>query len=164
VDGEFAFMAGLLHDVGIAGTLLALSDQKKPRQAPPDLIAIWPSLHRMHERAGEIMAEHWELPQEIRTVLAAHHNVLVKGAPDPLTATVCLADELAHDAGYGVVPKEEDRVGDMSALEADCVRSHTSADRSSEKTLQHAREALGFGEAEMQTVRAEAEELAERIG
>ena len=26
IEGEFAFMAGLLHDVGIAGTLLALSD------------------------------------------------------------------------------------------------------------------------------------------
>lgn len=40
LDSEFAFMEGLVHDVGIAGTLLALSDAKGRRKSPPELIAI----------------------------------------------------------------------------------------------------------------------------
>ncbi len=66
IEAEFSFMAGLLHDVGIAGTLLALSDKKGSRKAPPDLIAIWPAVDRVHARAGELMANLWGLPPDIR--------------------------------------------------------------------------------------------------
>ncbi|MCP5043071.1 MAG: HDOD domain-containing protein, partial [bacterium] len=50
IEGEYAFMAGLLHDVGIAGTLLALSDRKPPKKPAPDLISIWPAVDRVHQR------------------------------------------------------------------------------------------------------------------
>ncbi len=42
LEAEFAFMAGLMHDVGIAGTLLVLSDSKGRSKTPPDLISIPP--------------------------------------------------------------------------------------------------------------------------
>ncbi len=163
VEGEYAFMAGLLHDVGIAGTLLALSDRKGPRAKPPDLIAIWPAVDRVHERAAELMAEHWELPEELRTVLAAHHQVILKGEPHPLAATVCLADDLAHGLGFGVLPKENDRLEELSEMERDCIRSHTGVDRSSEKTLEHAANALGLGAEQIELVRADAAQAVEAL-
>jgi len=163
IEGEYAFMAGLLHDVGIAGTLLALSDRKGPRQKPPDLIAIWPAVDRVHQRAAELMAEHWQLPAELKLVLSAHHQVIIAGHPHPLAATVCLAEDLAHELGRGVIPKDSDRVEAMSALEKDCVRSHTGVDRSSPKTLEHAAEALRLGEAQLALVRDDARDLIAKL-
>jgi HD-like signal output (HDOD) protein len=74
VDGEFASMAGLLHDVGIAGTLLALSEGKGKRRTPPELISIWPAVDRVHQRAGDLMAQHWELPSDLRLAISAPTN------------------------------------------------------------------------------------------
>lgn len=157
VEAEFAFMVGLLHDVGIAGTLLALSDRKGPRQQPPDLIAIWPAVDRVHQRAAELMGQHWQLPEEIQVAISAHHQVILKGDPHPLAAAICIADDLAHDLGFGVIPKEGDATEAMTDLEKDCVRSHTRVDRSSERTLEHARDALGLGAAQIDRIREEAE-------
>lgn len=151
IEGEFAFLAGLLHDVGIAGTLLALAERKGKggrRAAPPDLLVIWPAVERVHARAGEIMARHWQLPPDIRLAITMHHQVLCDGHPHPLAATVALANELAHAAGAGLVPtaeeKEETGGGDPAGSVDDWMSAHTQLDRSSEKTLERAREALGI--------------------
>jgi HD-like signal output (HDOD) protein len=156
IDAEFAFMAGLLHDVGIAGTLLALAEKKGRRKTPPDLISIWPAVDRVHQRAGEIMATHWELPEDIRFAISAHHQVMIQGHAHPLAATVAVANELTHDLGVGVIPKVGQDLDEMTESEADCVRAHTSVDRSSAKTLEHARSALGLTDATMALVRDEA--------
>ncbi|MDJ0865659.1 MAG: HDOD domain-containing protein [Myxococcota bacterium] len=163
IGGEDAFLAGLLHDVGVAGTLLALSE-KAGRGRQPDLIAIWPALDRVHARAGEIMATHWELSAETRTAIAAHHQVMVKGEPDPLAACVAIADELAHETGYGVVPKSDGDPEEATATSSDFVSSHTSVDRSSPKTLEHAWRALEIDEATMERIRTEAAALASPFG
>ena len=151
IDGEFAFMAGLLHDVGIAGTLLSLADRKAdrngPRHAPPDLLAIWPAVDRVHAQAGEIMAKHWQLPAEIRLAITAHHQVLLAGHVHPLAATVALANELAHAGGAGLVAKAADpEEGSAAGAEShgDWMSAHSEIDRTSEKTLERAREALGI--------------------
>ena len=155
IDGEFAFMAGLLHDVGIAGTLLSLADRKAdrkadrngPRHAPPDLLAIWPAVDRVHAQAGEIMAKHWQLPAEIRLAITAHHQVLLAGHVHPLAATVALANELAHAGGAGLVAKAADpEEGATAGAEShgDWMSAHSEIDRTGEKTLERAREALGI--------------------
>ncbi len=162
IEGEFAFMAGLLHDVGIAGTLLALSDRKSGRKTPPALVAIWPAVDRVHQRAAEIMADHWALPAEIKLALGAHHQVILQGHPHPLAATLAIADDLAHELGFGVVPKEDD-AGEMSELERDCVRSHSQVDRSPARTLEHAREALQLNDAQMELIRGDAASLVEQL-
>lgn len=156
IEAEFAFMAGLLHDIGMAGTLLALAERKGSRKKPPDLISIWPAVDRVHQRAGEIMATHWTLPEDIRVAIAAHHQVMIKGSAHPLAATVALANELSHELGVGVIPKVGQDLDEFTQDEADCVRSHTSVDRSGEKTLAHARQALGIDDAKMGALREEA--------
>lgn len=159
VGGEDAFLAGLVHDVGVAGTLLALSDRKAGRKAPPDLVAIWPAVDRVHMRAGEIMIGHWQLPAQIRTAVAAHHQVMIQGKPDPLAASIAIADDLAHENGFGVIPKSDDRVEETTATAADYVISHVSVDRSLPRTLEHARRALDIDDATMDRIRAQAAEL-----
>ena len=159
VDAEFGFLAGLLHDVGIAGTLLALSERKGARKTPPDLISIWPAVDRVHQHAGALMAERWELPEPLRVAIGAHHQVLVGGEVDPLAATLAVADDLAHECGAGVVPKEDEGVRVMTELERDCVSSHSEIDRCTEKTLETARSALGIGEDVLASVREEFEAL-----
>ena len=156
-------MAGLLHDVGIAGTLLALSDRKAKNSKPPDLIAIWPAVDRVHQRAAELMASHWGLPPEIKMALGAHHQVMIQGFPHPLAATVCLADEVAHEISFGVIPKADAIVSQMTELEKDCVRSHTNVDRSGPKTLEHVATALQLGEPQLELIRTDAAALVEEF-
>lgn len=155
LEAEFAFMAGLMHDVGIAGTLLALSDSKGRRKSPPDLISIWPAVDRVHQRAGELMARHWELPADIRMAIAAHHQVMIQGHAHPLSSAVAVANELSHELGLGVIPKAGDDLSEMSDDEADCVRAHTSVDRTGDRTLDHAREALGLDDKKSALIREE---------
>ena len=140
-----------------------LGKSKGKRETPPDLISIWPAVDRVHQRAAELMDEHWKLPAEIKLVTGIHHQVMVEGFAHPLAATVALAEDLAHEIGFGVVPKDGDRMRAMSALERDCVRSHTSVDRSSPKTLEHAREALSLNDAQMQLIHDDADELKRRF-
>ena len=154
VEGDFAFLAGLLHDVGIAGTLLALSEQKGKRKKPPDLIAIWPALDEVHQHAASLMAEQWGLAIDLKLPMSHHHQVLIEGHAHPLAATVALADDLAHEFGWGVIPKGDETLTEMTELERDCVQSHTTrTDRSSPKTLQYAREALQLSDDQMTLIR-----------
>ena len=159
VEAEFAFLAGLLHDVGIAGTLLALSDNKGKRKSPPDLIAIWPAVDRVHQRAGELMAGIWELPEDIQITLSNHHQVIRKGEIHLLSATVAIANEVAHSLGVGVIPKENDSVSEMTEAERDCVSAHTSVDKSSKATIKHAIDGLGLDPDTLLTIRKEAKEV-----
>lgn len=159
VEPEFAFLAGLLHDVGIAGTLLALSDNKGKRKSPPDLISIWPAIDRVHQRAGELMAGHWELPEDIQIAASAHHQVIRKGEVHLLSATVAVANEIAHSLHAGVIPKANDPLQEMTEAERDCVRAHTNVDRSTKATLKHAFDALGLDESKLLLIRTESKEL-----
>lgn len=155
IEAEFSFMAGLLHDVGIAGTLLALSDKKGSRKAPPDLIAIWPAVDRVHARAGELMANLWGLPPDIRFALSAHHQVLIQGYAHPLAATVAIANELASELGAGVIPKASDASQGTVSDERDCLSAHSQVDRSSAATIAQACEALRLSEATLALIREE---------
>jgi len=159
LEGDYAFLAGLLHDAGLAGTLLALSDNKGKRKTPPDLISIWPAVDRVHTRAGELMAEHWNLMPDIKMTMGNHHQVILDGHPHPLSATVCLANDLAHELGFGVIPKADGALEELTELERDCIRSHTTVDRSTPKTLEHARNALQITEQQMDLIRSDAEEV-----
>ena len=163
LESEYAFMGGLMHDVGIAGTLLALSEAKTRRKPPPDLISIWPAVDRVHQRAGELMAKHWDLPPDIQMAISAHHQVLLGGQPHPLAAAIALANEMAHFFGQGVIPKEGAALEEMSAAQADCVRSFTTIDKSTPKTLVAAREALSLDEKTLGLIRKESEEALEQI-
>ncbi|MCP5067941.1 MAG: HDOD domain-containing protein, partial [bacterium] len=158
VEGEYAFLCGLLHDVGIAATLIALSDAG-PKKKAPDLVAIWPAIDRVHAQAGQLIAELWDLPEQIRQVIGCHHQVLVEGKPNRLAAVICIADQIARDRGHGLTPQDGENVAGVSELEAACLESHGAVDSSMPKTLEQAREALDLTEQTIRKVNAEIEAI-----
>lgn len=160
IEGEFAFLCGLLHDVGVAGILVALSEGTERRgqgaKSAPDLIAIWPALDRAHARAGERMAELWNLPPEVRMVIGAHHDVRIGDHPHPLAATVCLADEMLHRRKLGLVP---DGGEDTSDAGLTCLGAHTSVDRTRPAVLSAARAALSLSDRQLELIERGLDEL-----
>ncbi len=108
LEGEYAFLCGLMHDVGIAGALIALVESTDRRKKPPSLEDAWPAVDAVHEEASQIMVKQWDLPPDIAYTVGAHHTVLIQGYPHPMAATVRLADEIADglqfslDSGAGI--------------------------------------------------------------
>ena len=97
-EGEYAFLCGLLHDVGVAGSLIALFESNPKKPAP--LEDVWPAVFAVHAEASKLMVEHWELPVDIALTVGAHHAVKIQGYPHPMAATVYLANHLANQLGF----------------------------------------------------------------
>lgn len=93
---EYAFMCGLLHDVGFAAGMLVLAAGKR---RPPPFAEIAPALQLVHEEASEILGRAWKLPADVQLVLRYHHEFELGGRPHPMAAAVCLSDWLAAEAG-----------------------------------------------------------------
>jgi len=102
VPADNAFLAGLMHDVGLAAAILALSGHASRRRRPIDIAAIQGDLRDFHEEAGAIVARLWNFPLELRFVIGHHHDPDVEGYDDPLAAAVCLGQQIAQDLGAGV--------------------------------------------------------------
>jgi len=156
MEGEYAFLCGLLHDVGTAGILIALGDQPRGK-APPDLEVLWPAIDAVHEEAAAIMARLWQLPAEIPLVLGAHHSVRIDGFDHPLAATVCLADHLADELGQGLAPPAGRAPAGKDDLAG--MSTHSHLDRSSPVALERAQQALGLGPETRELIQREAQAL-----
>lgn len=115
IDGE-AFMAGLLHDIGVL--LLVKSDPsamaafQPPQTADVDIARDAETTHfgLDHETAGTLIIEAWALPGWMKTAVQHHHAGAVPEASAPegldrLPQLLRLADRLADAAGYGLWPR-----------------------------------------------------------
>ncbi len=108
-DPEKAYLAGLLHDLGIlVNTLTCTEDFRKCiQQASEEHIA----LHRVeaghlgftHSQSGKILAEQWRFSPEVIEVIEFHHEDGVPPDKQPLVSLVHLGDLLCRlrDLGYG---------------------------------------------------------------
>jgi HD-like signal output (HDOD) protein len=98
---EYAFLCGLLHDVGAGAGILALADslREKPRPATSDEVVS--TVFLVHERCSEMLARAWDLPGDVVLVLGHHHDLTIGGVVHPYAATICIADALANDLGFG---------------------------------------------------------------
>ena len=103
VDAEYAFLCGLLHDVGIAATLVALGDgqvKSVPDQRTVDGRALlWAAIEESHQKVSGLVAGLWKLPEEIKLVLAHHHQLNIDGFPHPMIAALLVAH--GHSAALG---------------------------------------------------------------
>lgn len=99
VEADLAFLCGLLHDIGMCGLLIALSEET-PHQAPAPEI-LWPVLREVHPAASAQMARLWKLDATIQLVLGGHHNAHEDRFAHPLIAALCVADTFAEDLGFG---------------------------------------------------------------
>ena len=108
IDEEHAFLCGLLHDIGFAGLLFAVSNVEA--EGSPPLIQLWPEIDALHEQASRIVTELWQLPIEIQEVVGHHHH-LHTGATSRVAAAINIGDRLSERFGASVVgPVDADGV------------------------------------------------------
>jgi len=99
VAAEHAFLCGLLHDVGISGTLIALSEESKA----PAIDLLLAAIDGMHEQAGGQMGKLWGLAPEIVAVIERHHFAGDPSQMSALIAILSVAEQFADDHGFGIV-------------------------------------------------------------
>lgn len=108
-EPEKAYLAGLLHDLGIlVNSLLCTEDFRKCVQSATEQRR---ALHLCEEEilgfthceSGQMLAEHWGLPRDLSDVAYGHHNVELLPTPQPLVCLVHLSDLLCRVRylGYG---------------------------------------------------------------
>ena len=103
-----AYTAGLLHDVGRLGLLLAYPDRYAAllRNAGLNALELLDIEHRDlgidHCEAGRALSEYWNLPPDFQIVAARHHDPQA-GAEVDLLTLVHLGCRLADSLGFWVV-------------------------------------------------------------
>lgn len=100
VPEEYAFLFGLLHDVGYAAILLAVAELD--RKGLFDLNQVGEVADQLHEDAGGLIARLWNLPPDLQIVVPNHHTPVIQGYTHPLIATVVVAESIAEELGYGI--------------------------------------------------------------
>jgi len=120
-DASYAYLCGLLHDVGIAGAIIAITDNLGVTQAI-DFDVLWPVLSGVHQQFTIQLASLWALPVELRTILRHHHTFAVEPRPEPLAAVTVLAEIFAAKLEFGFEGEESaglfDRAVGMLGLSA----------------------------------------------
>jgi HD-like signal output (HDOD) protein len=148
VDGDHAFICGLLHDIGFAGLLFAIT-HFEGSESPP-LEQLWPEVDALHERGSAILCKLWGLPVPITEVVSHHHH-LHTGKFSKVAAAICIADRLSGQFGADVVgPVDAQGI----AIAADLV---------SELDLEVARSELGIDDAKFDAISQDAENLVPQI-
>lgn len=102
-EAEYAFLCGLLHDVGLSAALVALGDVPRGETLRP-VVDLWPALSSLHEAVGASVASVWKLPPDVAMVVKVHHSMKVGPVVHPVAAMVTLAESIACDHGWGLVP------------------------------------------------------------
>jgi putative nucleotidyltransferase with HDIG domain len=120
-DGDKAYMAGLLHDIGFMVNCIAFSKefalaatQASQEQIPFDQ-AERATMGFTHCDTGRALAEKWHLAPDTIQVIAHHHSPELGEAAQPLIALVHLSDLLCRmrGMGYGYYENQKvDLVGD----------------------------------------------------
>jgi len=107
-DPEKAYLAGLLHDLGILVNTVACTDEfrgcfqaARDRHAALHLIEK-ERLGFTHCQSGKILAQHWKFSADLIEAVELHHTLEDHEAP-PLVLLVHLGDLLCRlrDLGYG---------------------------------------------------------------
>lgn len=115
VDGEKAYVAGLLHDVGFLVNCIAFPDQFEAaikratkEQIPLDK-AERATMGFTHCQTGEILGQQWGLANEIVEVVGHHHDAEYTGTARGLVAMVHLGDLLCRmrSLGYGYYERQK---------------------------------------------------------
>jgi putative nucleotidyltransferase with HDIG domain len=120
---EYAFLCGLLHDIGIAACIIALAEEaRRPKGSTRafNWEDVWPVVCEMHEDASLKLGQLWKLPPDVCLVIGHHHQLTVGGLIHPLAAVVCVADGIAADLDRGMEVESDPR--DVArAVEALCL-------------------------------------------
>jgi len=102
-----AYLAGLLHDIGILVTSLSYTEEYRAVLAaamhtgrPLDEVE-QEAMGFTHCDSGAILANTWQLPRVIAEVIEWHHDLARGPSGNPLIAITHLADQLCRVRGLG---------------------------------------------------------------
>lgn len=98
---DYAFMCGLLHDVGMAAAIILVADVPRGQKAPAFEVISSP-VEMVHEAAAVTLGKAWALPADVQFVLSHHHHFEDGGHIHPLAAAICVADSIAARVGAGI--------------------------------------------------------------
>jgi HD-like signal output (HDOD) protein len=145
LDGELAFLCGLLHDAGIAASLLVLAENPELRTLGVEHVLT--AIEEIHGEATGHLARLWRLPPETCLVLERHHTLRILGHIHPQIAVLAVAEELALEAG-----------GEISLVGSSGTRFPL--DRRTPKRLEEAAAALRLNDKMLAALRKEAASMA----
>lgn len=136
-EPEKAYLAGLLHDLGfLVNSVLYTENFRKCLQLaaeqhlPLDVVEE-EVLGFTHADSGQLLLEHWGLPQEMADAAGSHHNMASLDSAGALTCLVHLSDllcrvrymgysydetmgvELGGDAAWQILVTSYPQLGDM---------------------------------------------------
>lgn len=102
---EYAFLCGLLHDIGVAAAFIVLADVRPPKQPLP-LADVQKPVFDVHTDASAIVCSTWKLPPDVCLVVAHHHHPRIDGRVHPMAAAIGLAEQLCQAKGFGIGGEE----------------------------------------------------------
>ncbi len=106
-DGEKAYMAGLLHDIGFMVNCLVFPDEfatameRACQEEIPLDEAERSTMGFTHCETGRALAEKWNMAEDSIEVIAHHHAIEQSRKAQPLVALVHLSDLLCRTRGLG---------------------------------------------------------------
>ena len=105
-EGEFAFLCGLLHDLGkivffkCDPVNYSKMYSKEKKEEEPDISTLEDEAYGMdHAASGSMLAKHWGLPAELALVIRQHHLATSDGTP--LAAVIGICDQVVRRAKIG---------------------------------------------------------------
>lgn len=110
VDSSYAYIAGLLHDIGRTFVLMALEEMsKKTGDSSFFHEAILLKLTKdIHVDAGDIISQKWHLPGSIEKSIKYHHNI-ARAKKEQIPLIVYVSEKLANYYGFG----DEEKVSSL---------------------------------------------------
>jgi putative nucleotidyltransferase with HDIG domain len=159
VDGEHAFVSGLLHDMGYAACVQLVSEHPQWSRLPFDTLA--PALDAAHADVSGLLARAWALPEPIRQAIATHHQPVVDGEPRPMNAALIVAEQLCWEAGAGLIAPPPDPDPEATVTPEPPMDG---LDVNWPDTLDDARRVLALDEEALLAARREAFQLVAKLG
>jgi HD-like signal output (HDOD) protein len=106
-DGDKAYMAGLLHDIGFLVNCMVFAKEfaKATAHAEQEQIPLdeaeRATMGFTHCDSGRALAENWHIADDLTRVIAYHHMPESSDSAQPLVALVHLSDLLCRMRGMG---------------------------------------------------------------
>jgi HD-like signal output (HDOD) protein len=117
---EYAFLCGLLHDVGAAAALLLLGQGGSNTGGKPlSAEVLQVVLTKAHAEASQLVAKLWQLPEDVQLVLGHHHTVTIQGYAHPTAAIIAIAEKvLREESGKAARALDWDETNDYALIAA----------------------------------------------
>jgi putative nucleotidyltransferase with HDIG domain len=117
MDGEEAFMYGLLHDIGKLVILKVAHDARRQGTVPITGDELDDVMRDLHPAVGVRVLRRWRLPSLLDDPIVHHHDWQAATVARRAAALTYLANRLSHRYGFGCTPDESDLLDDPVVAE-----------------------------------------------